>query len=563
MRTHPSQSRNFSPCLETLESRLVPTVTYHGGPLLTSVQLEAIYIGSLWSANPGYQQVRTAFDGFLGHLVNSSYMDMLNSAGYGVGRGAFQGSVVDPVGLGSSLDDSAIQNVIQAEINSGAAPSPTSQQLYIVYVSPNVLVTAGGQNSQHDFLGYHDDFTGRNRAGNAIELHYAVIPYEAGVNASIYGFNAFDGMTEVSSHEISEAVTDPEPERTPGWYDGQTGEEIGDIVAHEHVRWDSYLVQKEAAQDGSAMAPPGTLSVVGVGAFTTANGSGFSGVVATFFDGDTLDGPQSHTVSIDWGDGTTSAGTLQANGSGWAVTGSHAWHTQGNFTVTVSVTNSSRDAGKATEGVTVGRRIAVPAGMAGVASALTHSDEYYSDFVASAYQKYLGRPAAGNEIQAWVGMMHNGLSDEAVVAGIVTSAEYMAKNGSGSSWIASLYHDLLGRAASQSEINGWLQNLAGGMAPLGLARAIATSIEAEAVRVVADYDQYLHRTASAAEVTGFVSAFMSGASNEDIAASFVGSLEYFQSANMDSATWLTSVYVVLFSRQADSAANSSWLPLLG
>jgi hypothetical protein len=562
MRTHRLQPRTVRPFLETLEDRVVPTVTYHGGPLLTSVQLEAIYLGSAWSTNPAYQQQRSAFDGFLGHIVNSTYMDMLTSAGYGVGRGTFQGSVVVPVSLGSSLDDSVIQSDIQALITNGSAQSPTSQQLYIVFVGPNVLVTAGGANSRTNFLGYHDDFTGRDHAGHIIELHYAVIPYEGGGNASVYGFSAFDGMTEVSSHEISEAVTDPEPERIPGWYDSQTGDEIGDIVAHEHVRWDSYLVQKEAARDGSALAPAGTLAVTPVGALSAANGSVFSGAVATFIDGDTLDGPQGYTVSIDWGDGTTSAGTLQATGSGWIVTGSHAWHSQGSFTVTVNVTNTSGDNGKAMDSATVGRRTTVPANMGVVASALTHSDEYYSDFVAAAYQKYLGRTASSSEIQAWVSLMHNGINDESIEVSFVASAEYMSKDGTGSAWIAALYRDLLGRTASPAEINGWLQGLNSGAAPADVARAIATSFEGEAVRVVADYSRYLHRTVSTGEVTGFVNALISGASNEDIAAVFLGSLEYFQRSNMDSATWLNSAYMDLFGRPADAAADNSWLPLL-
>jgi hypothetical protein len=43
--------------LEALESRTVPTVTYHGGPLLGNVEVETVFIGSDWYYNSNlYQQ---------------------------------------------------------------------------------------------------------------------------------------------------------------------------------------------------------------------------------------------------------------------------------------------------------------------------------------------------------------------------------------------------------------------------------------------------------------------------------------------------------------------------
>jgi hypothetical protein len=79
-------------------------------------------------------------------------------------------------------------------------------------------VDSQGEDSVNDFAGYHDLAPDGRFA-------YAVIPYEE-----------IDGdarlMTVVASHELAEAVTDPEPElqnrRQGGWYDKQYGE-IGDI----------------------------------------------------------------------------------------------------------------------------------------------------------------------------------------------------------------------------------------------------------------------------------------------------------------------------------------------
>ena len=45
-----SSRRRVRPSLETLENREVPTVTYHGGPLLTSVKIENYFYGPAWNA---------------------------------------------------------------------------------------------------------------------------------------------------------------------------------------------------------------------------------------------------------------------------------------------------------------------------------------------------------------------------------------------------------------------------------------------------------------------------------------------------------------------------------
>src|SRR5437870_903151 len=80
------------PALEPLEDRWVPTVTYHGGPLLPSVEATALFFGSAWSSTPSLSQQAVTLDNYLQYLVNSPYMDMLTNAGYGVGRGQFVGS---------------------------------------------------------------------------------------------------------------------------------------------------------------------------------------------------------------------------------------------------------------------------------------------------------------------------------------------------------------------------------------------------------------------------------------------------------------------------------------
>ena len=53
---------------------------------------------------------------------------------------------------------------------------------------------------------------------------------------------AFDALTSTSSHELSEAITDPIPGQ--GWYDQNNGE-IGDICAWKTKQVGNYTVQLE------------------------------------------------------------------------------------------------------------------------------------------------------------------------------------------------------------------------------------------------------------------------------------------------------------------------------
>src|ERR1700720_1458928 len=67
-------------------------------------------------------------------------------------------------------------------------------------------------------------------------------------------------------------------------------------------------------------------------------------VVATFTDTYTghTDGSD-FTVNIDWGDGTTTAGTPSGSGGSFTVTGSHTYATAGNFTITTFMNDDTPD----------------------------------------------------------------------------------------------------------------------------------------------------------------------------------------------------------------------------
>jgi len=302
----PRRLRLESLSVEVLETRLVPTVTFHGGPVISNVHVETLFDGSGWNdGGTNFNQTGT-LNSFASWVVNSPYMDMLSNGGYGVGRGSFTQGPIALSNLSSgSTQDSDVQNLIQGYINNATLINPDSNTLYMVYVQPGVEVFAPFGNSHTDFYGYHSGFAGHDHNGNAINVHYAILPYETGINAGPSGgfANVLDGMTAVSSHELAEAVTDPDVwNNNLGWYDSSEpnsiGGEIGDIFNSVDVRLDGWAVQKVAAQNDSALTPlpswatlsGGVLTVTGASSDNiTVKKSEFGGISVISHSGEEID----------------------------------------------------------------------------------------------------------------------------------------------------------------------------------------------------------------------------------------------------------------------------------
>jgi hypothetical protein len=264
----------FRPQLESLERREVPTVTPHGGVVLPNVEVQGLYYGSDWINNSTYYQQAGRLDGFLNNVVHSSYMDMLSNAGYGVGRGSFDQGWIDGSNINKSyyVDDTQIQGALVSNINSGHLAVPDANRLYVVFVEDNVAVNLTGQgNSQNSFLGYHGAFgawlslPSVNPWGPTFsDIHYAVVTYPGGSigNASRSWLGAMDTMTLSASHEIAEAVTDPNINyKAEGWYDDNLNSENGDISNAQTVYLNGYAVQRIPDKNDQAMTPVGATSL--------------------------------------------------------------------------------------------------------------------------------------------------------------------------------------------------------------------------------------------------------------------------------------------------------------
>jgi hypothetical protein len=245
---------------------------------LPHVQAQALYLGNEFASAPANTEP-AALDAFLKDVTAGPYMQALARAGYNVGPGSAVAGAIDRTGLtvGSTISDAFIRARLQADVNSGLLQAPNANTLYVVYVEPDVAVNLGlGQGTtQQGILGYHTAFTGTNGA----PIRYAVVvsPGGAAHNSVLpEAATALDQQTAVTSHELAEAVTDPDVNSNVnngrlGWFDPQRGE-IGDITENNpnaFVRLDGHLVQEVADRNDQLLsifsAPPSNL----VGTTTT------------------------------------------------------------------------------------------------------------------------------------------------------------------------------------------------------------------------------------------------------------------------------------------------------
>jgi hypothetical protein len=241
-------SRPFRPSVEALDSRIMPAVTFHGGPILSHANVSSVFYGQNWNTDDPKGNVRNSMIDFMKDIVGSPYMAMLGE--YGVGRGTI-GKSYDPVysgpKKGDTVSETQIQSMLLTEMAAGRIPpGAIGQQLFFVYLAPGVKSSWDIANSS---TGHHGSFQFFGATA-----YYAVI---ADTN-----FSSVAALTSVTSHELAEAVTDPDvllsnptgpntgfSYKYGAWYSTKGSPEIGDGLEGQNanfvVNGHTWTVQKE------------------------------------------------------------------------------------------------------------------------------------------------------------------------------------------------------------------------------------------------------------------------------------------------------------------------------
>lgn len=211
-------------------------LTYNNGPLIAQAEVFTVFWGSAWQQASLVGTV-SEINGFFDSILTSSLIDQLaeySVSEYQIGHGKTVGSVtLTSPDVAKTVDDSAIQTMIQQQISAGKFPASNPNLIYFVFLPSGVTVTQGGSASCKVFCGYHDAISS--------DVFYAVMPFPDCSGCSS-NFSTFEALTVTASHELCEAITDPVPGQ--GWYDNQNGE-IGDICAWQTKKIGQYTVQKE------------------------------------------------------------------------------------------------------------------------------------------------------------------------------------------------------------------------------------------------------------------------------------------------------------------------------
>jgi hypothetical protein len=199
---------------------------YHGGPImLGTTGIYYIWYGN-WSGNSAttiLTDLAKSIGGSPYFNINTTYY---NGAGTKVSNAvAYKGSTTDNYSRGTSLSDAAIEAVVSDAITSGRLPKDTNA-VYFVLTSSDVTASSGFCSQ---YCGWH---TSGTISGSDIKYSFIGNPDRCPSSCEQQttgpnGNAGADGMASILSHELEEAVTDPD---LNAWYD-RTGYENADKCA--------------------------------------------------------------------------------------------------------------------------------------------------------------------------------------------------------------------------------------------------------------------------------------------------------------------------------------------
>ena len=112
------------------------------------------------------------------------------------------------------------------------------------------------------------------------------------------------------------------------------------------------VIQGPALDNVSMTAVPDTISASPATVAPQTTGQAFTAPVATFTDS-YLGSPGDFSASIDWGDTSTSTGSITQSGSTFTVSGGHTYAAHGTYTPTVTITSVAGASASVSDSVSV------------------------------------------------------------------------------------------------------------------------------------------------------------------------------------------------------------------
>ncbi len=201
-----------------------PNMTYHGGKILQSTTVKAIFWGPSWATSPGDKI--TGLDSFYAGFHGSNYAKTTTEySGYNgsIGTGsAYQGHLVDISTASGGGSTATILAEVCKQVTAGNIVVDASGNGYYPVYTDVPRGNAG-------YCAYHSTGT---CGGKALQFAFFwKLEGDSGCNPQDTSTGNSEGLAalaNVSAHELAEAITDP---ASPGaWYDA-SGSENGDKCA--------------------------------------------------------------------------------------------------------------------------------------------------------------------------------------------------------------------------------------------------------------------------------------------------------------------------------------------
>jgi hypothetical protein len=255
-----------------------PGFSYHGGPVVKFPQLYASFWGSSWLGSAANLERAARLSQFLTDICASKYMNVLSQYGASSGAGTacmMRSNFVSNVP--NSLTGADLRNTLQSCINANVIPEPNGNTCVVIFLADELAVndSADGiemcEPTNDNAFGFHTFFT--TTAGNA--CYFAVIPglTNACLTLSCPGNDGGCSLhlaetqeqrqTQVTSHEFSEMITDPE---LNAWWDSNSGAENGDLCNGESatitVGPNTWTVQRQYSKADDLSSNGATICVV-------------------------------------------------------------------------------------------------------------------------------------------------------------------------------------------------------------------------------------------------------------------------------------------------------------
>ena len=251
----PELSRQIQAQRGVVQGMAPGVLSYHGGPVMTGVNLYAIFWtpatlqnGNSTGLSAKYESVAKTFLGdYPDHAIannSSQYYSTTSGTKYFVGKGGFAGFYVDTNPYpasgctdidtpGNCITDAQLQTEI-ARVMTLKGWTPSLNKMFLVFTSTgegSCFDSSSSSCAYSQYCAYHGWFGSSTTPTIYANQPYADpnFCYSPGTGQKDpSGDIASDANVNVASHEITEANTDPE---LNAWWDSGNGAEIGDLCA--------------------------------------------------------------------------------------------------------------------------------------------------------------------------------------------------------------------------------------------------------------------------------------------------------------------------------------------